>query len=139
MDLITKALEKRGRVETDRIFATLDEIDTGNTGKISVQKLRDHVCGKRLSRGLNNGSCDTISFDWTREFCNFGDDNGEVEVKDVLSWFGQMSIRRIESLRKTRGPTSSKSLKEELATPANASIPGGWLDLSQAKAEIHVR
>ena len=138
VDFITKALEKRGRVETDRIFATLDGLDTGNTGKISVQKLRHHVCGQSPSGGEDSGSGDTIPSEWTHELCNLGDDDGEVEIKEVLSWFGRKSIRRIESLRKMKDPTSPKSLKEELATPNNALIPGGCFDPNAKQKQIFI-
>ena len=37
VDFITKALEKRVAMETERIFAALDELDTNQTGKICLQ------------------------------------------------------------------------------------------------------
>jgi len=128
VDFITKAFEKRERMETDRIFATLDELDTGNTGKISVQKLLDHVGGKMPSSGLDKGSCDSIPPEWTQELCNLGDDDGEIEIKEVLSWFGRKSIHRIESLRKMKDPMNCNSLKEQLATPTHPFSPGGLTD-----------
>ena len=46
VDFITKALEKRGRVETERILASFEELDSSKNGNVSLQ------VSERLARVL---------------------------------------------------------------------------------------
>jgi len=94
---------------------------------MSLQKLCDHVYGKILSSGVDKQSCDSICSEWAHEFCNLRDD-GEVKIKEVLSWFARKPIRRIESLRKMKDVSSSKILTKQLVTPASAFTSAGWID-----------
>lgn len=110
MGFLTKGLEKDGKMETNRIFATRNGLDTENSGNMSVQKLRDHVYGKIQSSGVDKESRDSIYSEWAHEFCNLGDGEVEIEIEEVLSWFARKQICRIESLRKMKDLSSSKRL-----------------------------
>ena len=68
-----------------------------------------------------NGGGDNSSSDWTYELMSMGDDGGEVEIKEVLGWFNQKSVSRIEF-----GPKDMIPIAEEeapFAMPANGDLP----------------
>lgn len=148
-DFIVKALEKRGRVETERIIETLKELDVAERGKISVQvchffclsywyypfhflisspvcqKLRDQVCC--LIGSECNASRGAIPSPWVKELCSLGNQDGEVEIAEVLSWFGNKTDNCHPVIEIEDG-TIPEMRSQLLATPSNSSIPGGRKD-----------
>eukprot|EP00977_Amphora_coffeiformis_P002780 scaffold523_cov166-Amphora_coffeaeformis.AAC.8 len=117
---VTKALEKRERMETNRLLGALDELDTENTGKINIRKLRNHLCSNTLY-------CGNVPSEWTKELCGLGEKDGEVEITEVMSWFGKKSMESLSEIKRPQ-KTCPTIVEGQLATPLNARIPGGKTD-----------
>lgn len=69
-----------------------------------------------------NDCCGAIPSEWVKELCSLGDDDGEVDVNEVLRWFGKKT-GQIDSFPEEEVELGKEA--QQLATPSNASIPGG--------------
>jgi len=80
--------------------------------------------------------CGSIPSEWTKELCNLGENDGEVEINEVMSWFGKKSL---ESLSGSKRPhqTFSTIVEGQLATPLNTKIPGGKMDPNSRQVFVY--
>ena len=158
VDFITTALEKRCRVESDRIIATFEELDKNRDGKISLQVcdviVLIVVCWGRV-KGFSHGNfsfCvqtlrdnldEVIPSEWGSEFMGLTGSDGVVDRVEVMRWFGRKFMGRLESLQEEVDEdekdtiATTPDVEELLVTPSNASIPGGRTDANAKPSFVY--